>query len=709
MRSISARMGALFSMVGLLCATAGCPAPGTGGATTADVAGDATKAKTASQSLEQAIADGTSTTEALASLVQTFQADSRVVAASADEDGQSAWVFFKSGVECMYEVIDEEQELADVKSQATPKCREVDPATFRSLNHIGDAADAAARKAGTQQAGALLTYQMPANNKAVLANSLYKTLRLQDVRTPVETMLTACGYDVAPPVDADLEFFKNLSSYGVIFIEAHGGVRKPVEQAFDSSIEAWYRALEQTKQHCGLEGAEAVLQSSTAITAELTAQYKDDLECGRLKLRYPTVKRKGQKPISYAFYAVTPNFVRQYDTGTFPEYAFLCINACRSFTSDGSAWADLMYEKSFGSVVIGWNNRVHYGIASKGLLHLLQLATGANEQYALIQTDDNGVAQTVYPLLFKHDDAPVVPQTISQAMSAVDYKGYAYDPWKGARLTGSGDALYGPPELMLAPAIQTFETLGDGTVQLTGRCESNAELRFAGGGSFNIGTAGSSGWTFSVPAGYYGPMSIYQDDRNCPPRDLLRWYPVVVTVKPQSAATSMGTCDFTVTYRLTARAVASGDRDGILVWNKPDYEFKAAWDPDGSVVTWSINGTASVTDLFGTSQCNWSGGNSKAFNTVSISPGSTGGLVSYDGKTAYLDIQPPFNLDYTVNCSGASAPSYACGIYDAVSVQVQLGSDWSILAGSTTDFAGNQITWKACKPTPAFESSRLPR
>ena len=336
-----------------------------------------------------------------------------MVAASADEDGQSAWVFFESGVECMYEVIDEEQELADVKSQSAAQIREMYPAAFYSPSCVGDPADDAARKT-VAQSGVLLTYRMPASNKAVLANSLYKTLRLQDARTPVEEILKACGYDVAPPVDADLEFFKNLSQYGVIFIEAHGGVRKPVEQAFDSSIETWYKVLEQDNPHCGLKGAETVLQSSTAITPELTRQYKDDLECGRLKLRYPTVKRKGQKPASYAFYAVTPNFIRKHDTGTFPEYALLCVNACRSFTADGSPWADLMYEKSFGSVVIGWDNRVHYGIAAKAFLHVLQLAAGTNEQYALIQTDDSGGVKTVYPLLYQHDDAPALPQTISQ-------------------------------------------------------------------------------------------------------------------------------------------------------------------------------------------------------------------------------------------------------------------------------------------------------
>jgi hypothetical protein len=710
MQSNRARAGVFLATVGLLCGAAGCPQGGGGGGSTGDVEGDAAKAKAASDTLDQAITAGTSTTEALNSLVQTLKADPRVVAASADEDGQTAWAFFQSGVECMYEVIDEEQELSDVQSQSAAQARAQDfAASAHSPPGAGPGVDAA--RATVAQLGSLLTYEMPGSNKAVLANSLTETMRLQDARTPVETMLKACGYDVAPPVDADLEFFKNLSTYGVIFIEAHGGVRKPVEETFDSAIETWYRVLEQDKPYCGLKGAEVVLQSSTAITPDLTKQYKDDLECGRLKLRYPQVRRKGGKVDKYAFYAVTPNFVRKHDTGTFPEYALLCINACRSFDADGSAWADLMYEKSYGSVVIGWDYRVHYGIASKGILHLLQLAAGTNEQYALIQTDDAGGPKTVYPLLLKHEDAPVLPQTIGDALSAVQSKGtgYAYDPWKGARLTGSGDTLYSSPRLMLAPAIETFETLGDGKVQLTGRCEDNAELRFADGGIFDIGTLSNGVWTFSVPAGYNGPMSLHQENRYCPPRDLLFWNPVVVTIQPESTSTAMGTCDFMVTYRLTARAVASGNRFGILVWDKPDYAFDAAWDPDGSVVTWSITGDASVSDLFGTSQCTWTGGNSRAFNEVSISPGDTGGLTSYDGKTAYLSIDPPFDLDYTATCSGASPPTYACGIYDSVDVQVQLGSDWSILAGSTTDFFGNRIEWKACTPKPAFVSSRLPR
>ena len=262
---------------------------------------------------------------------------------------------------------------------------------------------------------------------------------------------------------------------------------------------------------------------------------------------------------------------------------------------------------------------------------------------------------------------------------------------------------------MLAPAIETFETRGDGKVEMTARCADNAELEFSNG-SVNIGTASNGSWQFTLPGLYFGPMSLVMEGRRCPPRDLLRWNPVVIKIRPASTTNAFGTCNFEVTYRLSARAIAAGNRQGWLVWYPPDSAFSAGWDPDGSVVTWSINGSASTTDMFGTSQCTWSGGNTRAFNEVSISPGDTGGLDSMDGKTAWLTVEPPFNLEYTASCSGAFPPDYACGIYGSIWIEVQLGADWTILAGSTTDLMGlNVIEWQACTPTPAFDSSRLPR
>ena len=51
---------------------------------------------------------------------------------------------------------------------------------------------------------------------------------------------------------------------------------------------------------------------------------------------------------------------------------------------------------------------------------------------------------------------------------------------------------------MLAPAIETFETEGDGKVTLMGRCQDNAELKFVSGGAFNIGTISNGEWNFKL-------------------------------------------------------------------------------------------------------------------------------------------------------------------------------------------------------------------
>ncbi|HPD28625.1 MAG TPA: hypothetical protein PLL20_01425 [Phycisphaerae bacterium] len=704
-----ARPSQIIVLLGLLvplCLAALCAAPGSG-FTSGDMLADTSDAQDASQALTEAIKGGASTQEAVDSLVHTLRANPSIVVAVADEDGRTAWALFESGLECVYEVIDEEEtELTLPAVQATAASSLA--CAVAPVRPHGLATSARDSPFSIAQAG-WTSYKLPANNRAVLANSLYVTRPLQDVRTPMKTMLEACGYDVQV-VDADLTFFENMSQYSVIFIEAHGGRRSSAETTWDSAANTFYNlVLKQNLPACGLIGAEAVLQTTTEVTQDLITQYKEDLECGRLKIRFPTVKRKGLPPVTYRFFGVTPNFVRRHNTGKFPDYALLCLSACRSFTPDGSPWADLMSEKSYGSVTVGWDQRVHYGISARAMLNLFQLMTGSNEQFAIVQTDDSGGIKTIYPLLDKYDP-PVPPQTVGNALDALERRGFNLDPITTARLTAGGDTLYGFNQLMLAPAIETFETRGDGKVKMAARCADNAELEFSGG-SVNIGTANNGEWEFALPGLRYGPMSLVMEGRRCPPRDLLRWNPLVIKIHPASTTNAFGTCNFEVTYRLSARAIAAGNREGWSVWDPPDSAFSANWDPDGSVVTWSISGNASDPDpMFGTSQCTWSGGNTRAFNEISISPGDTGGLDSMDGKTAWLTVEPPFDLEYTASCSGAFAPDYACGIYGSIWIQVDLGADWTILPGSTTDLLGmNVIEWQACTPTPDFDSARLPR
>ncbi len=626
--------------------------------------------------------------------------------ASADEDGTTAWVLFQSGVEHVYEVIDEDEERQAL-TDASQAAAQIAGAVGMRTSPASKLRSSWARSA---QLGLGSSYVLPGNNKAVLANALYQTQPLQDVRQPIKAILEACGYEVKV-VDADLDFFKSMSQFGVIFIEAHGSPRNPLEESWDAVANTIYSPnIDANIPLCGVQGNEAVLQTSTLATEALREQYKDDLRCGRLKLRSTIIRQKGKAAVAGPYFAVTPNFIRQYDKGTFPAQTLMCLNSCRAFSGISSPWATLLYEKSFGSLLVGWDQRVHYGVSSRALLHLFQFMAGTNDQFAITETNAQTGAKTIYPLLFMMD-TPVLPQTVNMAMDALAGQDFDRDPATGARLTASGDSLFGLDQLILAPAIETFQTLGNGQATLTGRCRDNALLRFEDGTTVDIGTTTDGTYTFSLPASHSGPMSLEQEGRNCPPRDLLRWNGLVVTVRPASTSSPLGTCDFTVTYRLSARAIAAGSRTGRLVWSDPDNEFTAAWDPDASSVTWSISGNATVPDdLFGPSSCTWSGGSSGDFNSVTLEAGVTGGLDSLDGRTAWLEIYPPFDLLYTQTCGGLSPPTYACGISGSVFVQVQLGSRWSILDGSETDLTGLYITqWQATPPTPFFESERLPR
>ncbi len=659
--------------------------------------------QTGGDQLAQLLDSGVSTENALATLADNLRQDPMIAAAALQDDNRGLWVTYKSGLEHVYWVVDEDE--LGVAPQAAISAAPPDAAERLAVPHrLPPPAGAPAAPAAAvtiAQSGPPIQYKLPSNNKAVLANALHVTLAFQDARDPLEKMLTACGYEVTR-VDADLDFFKNMSPYGVIFLEAHGGIRPSTALPI-----------------CQEPGTDAAVSTSVPITAETVAliakQYVEDVYiCGRLRQSTVEVKRKGKPTLYFPFWAVTPAFVRKYDTGKFPDYALLCLSACRSFAPGASQWADLMYEKSFGSMVVGWDNHVHYGVSARAMLHLFQFLTGANEQFDLSQIDPKTGAKTIFPLLFKNEYAPVLPQSLDGALHAVQAKAFDQDPATTARLTASGDTLYGPNRLILTPAIETFETLGDGKVRLGGRCADNAELWFNEESATNIGTYSNGGWEFPLPAQYSGAMSLHLQDRKSPPRDLLRWYPVVVRIRNARRTDEWGTCNSEATYRLSLRAIAGGHREGAEVWNKPETVFSGHWDPDASTVTWSVTGDKTVPDdLFGPSRCQWSGTGSRTFGEVSVEAGGTGEFYypyPLDARNASLAVSAPFFLEGTMSCSGWSAPDYACGPPPAPNAQVALGADWSIMSGSTTDVMGNYvIEWDWCTPTPPFDSSLLPR
>jgi len=696
-----------------VCLIGGCsPQDGGGGGTGGDAPpGDLQQAEaefavsqTGADQLARLLDSGASTQDALTTLADSLRQDPMIAAAALQDDNKGLWVTYKSGLEHVYWVVDED-DLGLNPQTAITAAPSGDTRQPPAPHRLAQSVNVAATRGPVTtiaQSGSMIQYKLPANNKAVLANALHVTIPLQDVRQPVEKMLTACGYEVTS-VDADFEFFKNMSQFGVIFLEAHGGIRPSTAIPI-----------------CQEPGTDAAVSTSVPITPETVAiiakEYVEDVYvCGRLRESTVEVKRKGKPTLYFPFWAVTPAFVRKYDTGKFPDYALMCLSACRSFEAGASQWADLLYEKSYGSVFVGWDNHVHYGISARAMLHLCQFLTGANEQFDLGQIDPKTGAKTIFPLLFKNDYAPVLPQSVGLALDALTAKSFDVDPNTTARLTAKGDTLYGPTRLILTPAIETFETLGDGKVRLGGRCADNAELWFGEETAVNIGTASNGVWEFPLAAHLYGRMSLHMQDRKSPPRELLRWYPVVVRIRNAQPADNWGTCNSEATYRLSLRAIAGGHREGAEVWDKPETAFRGHWDPDASTVTWSVTGDKTVPDdLFGPSRCQWSGSGSRTFGEVAVQAGGTGEFYYpylLDAKDAWLAVSPPFFLEGTMNCSGWSAPDYACGPPPGPSAQVPLrATDWSIMSGSTTDVMGSYvIEWEWCTPTPAFDSTLAPR
>lgn len=175
-------------------------------------------------------------------------------------------------------------------------------------------------------AGLCAAYGIPANNKAVIANSLTVSQPLQDFSSPLKAMLLVRGYDVQT-VDADLDFFKRLTEFGVIVIEAHGAVKPyfTVQDVLGSKS----TGVDPT---CSSQGGSMVLWTPTPVTRGSDGNfgtYVSDVVCGWLRVVTTTVRRVGQKPFSTTVYGVTPNFVRKYAQGNFPSHTLLCLSACR--------------------------------------------------------------------------------------------------------------------------------------------------------------------------------------------------------------------------------------------------------------------------------------------------------------------------------------------------------------------------------------------
>ena len=146
---------------------------------------------------------------------------------------------------------------------------------------------------------------MPANNKALLANSVNffdgskPHFLVTDSTELIHKMLAARGYEVnhateslTPPgyevvnKDLTIDLFNNLTQYGVIVIETHSGRRA---LKFPEELEG--------KENCGGYYSSFRIVTTELVTESKMSQYKKgkDVSCGRVGTQNRFTLKKGKK------------------------------------------------------------------------------------------------------------------------------------------------------------------------------------------------------------------------------------------------------------------------------------------------------------------------------------------------------------------------------------------------------------------------------
>ena len=681
----------------------------------------------------QAIESGLPLEEAIRAAVAAVENDPLVVAASVDdEDPRIAWVMYTSGLEHVFEAIDLDEEIIpDVAaSQAAPA---------RQNAHRSDDSGFKGLPPAQSIPGLVPFWRMPANRNALLVNALTRCHPLRDVRPKVRKMLTDRGYVVEDTIPLDIELFRNdnLMKYGVIFMETHGGIRTHAQRYNDRWGAWWYKFIDRNIPYCNAgPGGSFVISTDVLIDPAWTQQYKDDLECGLLKYTTTYIRQGGRDVPCVTTYGVTPDFIRRYNTARFADRTLVCMNACRSFNRQGeSEWANLLKERGTDPHLVGWDWRVHYDTSATAFLNLFQLTTGSDETLTMTVP---GLADPNVVLL-RESVPPVGASTVVAALGALTARSYDVDLTKGKR-KGTGARLLlsanitgtDPLELVLVPEIRDFWIDQTGRAGLTAACQDHAEFRVehgqtqSGVTTADIGTygmislgggwvSGVGAWSFTLPVGSAGRISLAQDNRTGPPRDLLRWAPVF-----KITGSGAHNLHITAEFRMNVRAIPGprwrSGRVAAFAWDKPTDLFDARFDGDASVVTWSVSGGE---DVAGT-RYSYSGGGVKNLSFVDAQGQFyRAEFSSSDGQTAVADFECSATMPYTETITDLGSGQITVNEHllpiSGLSLQnLSLAADWTVQAGTQPISLSGTITaatvsWGNAQPTPPYNAADMRR
>jgi hypothetical protein len=598
-------------------------------------------------------------------------------------------------------------------------------------------------KSFQQQTGGQVYYHMPANNKALLANgyvrfhgkndeSPIKEVTLTDSTETIKVMLKARGYDdverpegvredgVTIPI-LPVAVFQTLTDYGVILIETHGGSR-------DLFYPKEFLPPELQKlPNCGGENSGYQLVTTDIFAkppedakAEVKAEFEQNIECGRLASHEWWIRNKQGKKVRKVgqLFAVTPNYIRQYNPGKFPDNTLMVLDVCSADKSEAgsrSPMKALLFEKSNkGARFLGWNGNTEVAMMEGASLNLFQLMTASNEKL------------TVKGITFLKQSTP--PQggwftPLTQAFEQLRthdpslLKDPATKKKKETELQLTSQDGEDSDLILMPHVLQLKQYESDQSWEIFLKCDSQPTAT-VGETEVSLENANVNAWKLSMPVGAYGDIVVHENGRTSIPRKLHRWRPQIKI----DTTTNNGYPPFmhiNATVTLLARATMETLSFRDSAWNDPPPAvFDAGWDLEGSNVAWKIDGSGTETydDTSITYQYNGSGLESfKALEAKSYSNGGT--LYTFNGSTIAFQVCVG-GLSYTMT-QKISDGSSSQGVYDTGFCAtiwdnniIALSDDWTVAGGSYQDLLWPhpiQINWNTFSAEPPFDPENEPR
>jgi len=717
--SLKQAMGVLLVF---LCVTVGCKRGDTDIITASPANGPTVRS--AIEKAQQMLDQNEDIDVILTTLEDQLKADPRVYDVEVESELGSVSMVFKDGETHCISLRDEEFDSEVILTSAGDMAYDSQSTRMKT--------DSAEEPPLQQQVPLGGVYQMPANNKALVANGYVyfhgkngenpdPKVVLTDSTEKIKVMLEARGYKVTRPEDvrtADnvtipvlpVAVFKELTKYGVILIETHGGRRK-----LEYPQEFW------KSPNCGGAFSKYKLVTTEEVTMEKIQQYKADIFCGRLPF-HDKVLQGANGP--FQVFEVTPNFIRQYNTGNFPDNTLMMLNVCSSDKSEigsSSLMKDIFFEKSGkGARFLGWSKEALVAAMGRVSLNLFQLMTASNEEL------------TVKKLKALKKSTP--PQggyftMLTRALEELDNKSYLTDPKTGAKLQLS---LQGgeesQPDLILMPHplyIQgPLDWIGGslGILWMYNDSESQPTVKI-GDTEVAVTTGGTDAWDLSsVPVGAYGDIVVRANDRTSIPRILHRWK-TQIKVTSISSPEGFPFMKYEATLTMHARStigfinpwgvIQDSFRDSV--WDDPPpAHFAAYWDLSASNVAWKIEGEGSDGEL----SYKYEGSGLKPLIEVTgdIQPGAI--FTDESGTLVSLRVRAIVPFTMTIKALEAGETITQQDIPLSILVQkenISLADDWSVFPASFQSDVipplGSmaQISWNGFPAEPPFDKNTEPR